>query len=256
MIKLVASDIDGTILLEGNKKIPEEMYDIIHKLKEKGILFVAASGRQLESLQLLFAPVAEDISYITENGAICLHQGQKHVISQLDPEFAKEIIREVGKFPHCKLAISTPHTQYIKSGDDAFYEYMTKTLSYNITAIDDLEDISEPIVKIAFLDTVSPKASYELFHSIFGDKIRIATAGNSWTDFIPFDSNKGTALGFLLKQMNLTREEAISFGDQENDIEMLEYAGTSYAMAHAKPEIHAHATNITTSVEKILRKLL
>ena len=56
--------------------------------------------------------------------------------------------------------------------------------------------------------------------------------------------------------MNLTAAEAISFGDQQNDIEMLAYTETSYAMAHASAEIQKHATNITESVEKTLKELL
>ena len=56
--------------------------------------------------------------------------------------------------------------------------------------------------------------------------------------------------------MNLTPAEAISYVDQQNDIEMLEYTGTSYAMAHAKPEIQAHATDMAESVEKTLKELL
>lgn len=256
MIKLVASDIDGTLLPEGTKELNPEIYDIILELKKHGILFVAASGRQLDSQQRLFTPVADDISYISENGAICMHEGQKFVISELNRDFAMRIITEVEKRPNCKLAISTPSTQYIKSGDSEFYEYMCGHLSYNITAIDSFRDIDEPIVKIAFLDSVTTQESYEHFKSLFGEEIKIANAGNLWIDFIPFDSNKGTALKFILEKMNLTPADAMSFGDQQNDIEMLEYTKKSYAMAHAKPDVQKHATDITDSVEKTLRELL
>lgn len=255
MIRLIASDIDGTLLQEGNSQLNPQLFDLIREFKKHDIHFVVASGRQLDSQQLLFSPVAQDISYIAENGAICMYQGQKYVISSFDRAFAMRIITEVEKYPNCKLAISTPNTQYIKSGDDVFYKYMTETLSYHITKIDAFEDILEPIVKIAFLNNVDPQASYEHFHRIFGKEIRIANAGNLWIDFIPFDSNKGTALKFILEQMNLSTAEAISFGDQENDIEMLRCTGTSYAMAHAKPEIQSHATHITDSVEKTLEAL-
>lgn len=256
MIKLVASDIDGTLLPEGTKELNPEIYDIILELKKHGILFVAASGRQLDSQQRLFTPVADDISYISENGAICMHEGQKFVISELNRDFAMRIITEVEKRPNCKLAISTPSTQYIKSGDNEFYEYMCGHLSYNITAIDSFRDIDEAIVKIAFLDEVTTQESYEHFKSLFGKEIKIANAGNLWIDFIPFDSNKGTALKFILEKMNLTPADAISFGDQQNDIEMLEYTEKSYAMAHAKPDVQKHATDITTSVEKTLYGLI
>ena len=129
-------------------------------------------------------------------------------------------------------------------------------LKYNITAIDSFKNIDEPIVKIAFLDSVTTQESYEHFQSLFGNEIKIANAGYLWIDFIPFESNKGTALKFILEKMNLTPAEAISFGDQQNDIEMLEYTGRSYAMAHAKPEIQNRVTDITESVEKTLRELL
>lgn len=256
MIKLIASDIDGTLLLEGMKALRPELYNMIQELKKHNIHFVAASGRQLESLYKLFSPVADDISYIAENGAICMHQGKNYVISEFERDFAMRIITEVEKCPNCKLAVSTPNTQYIKNGDANFYEYMSNQLSYNITAIDSFESIDEPIVKIAFHDTVTTQTSYEHFQTILGKEIKIANAGNSWIDFIPYDSNKGTALKFILEEMNLTAAEAISFGDQQNDIEMLEYAGTSYAMAHTSAEIQRHATNITESVERILKELL
>ena len=84
----------------------------------------------------------------------------------------------------------------------------------------------------------------------------MVTAGNQWVDFIPFDSNKGTALKFLLNQMNLTPAEAISFGDQQNDIEMLQFTEKSYAMAHAKSEIKKYATDETESVIQTLRQLI
>lgn len=132
---------------------------------------------------------------------------------------------------------------------------MSNHLRYNITAIDSFQDITEPIVKIAFLDSVTTQESYEHFKSIFGNEIKIANAGNLWIDFIPFHSNKGTALKFLLEKKKLTPAEAIAFGDQQNDLEMLAFTEMSFAMSHSKPEIQAHATHTTNSVEKTLCEL-
>lgn len=256
MIKLIASDIDGTLLPEGTKELNPEIYDLILELKEHGIHFVVASGRQLESQMLLFAPVVDHISYISENGAMCQLDGKRHVISEFDRHLAMRIIEELDKRPECKVTISTPSTQYIKSGDDNFYKHMTTELKYHITAIDSLTDINEPILKIAFLDTTNHEESFEHFNALFGKEIKVVNAGNLWIDFIPFESNKGTGIKFVLEQLGLTPAEAICFGDQQNDIEMLEYTETSYVMAHSKPDVQKHATNITESVEKTLRELL
>ena len=56
MIKLVASDLDGTLLFKGAQSLPEEIFPLIRQLKELGILFVAASGRQYANMKKMFAP--------------------------------------------------------------------------------------------------------------------------------------------------------------------------------------------------------
>lgn len=256
MIKIIASDIDGTLLPEGTKELNPEIYDLILELKKHGIYFVAASGRQLESQMLLFAPVADHISYISENGAMCQLHGKRYVISEYNPNLAARILKELEKRPNCKVAISTPSTQYIKAGDHDFYNHMRNQLKYNVTMIDSFENINEPIIKIAFLDNITNQESLAHFKSLFEKEIRVVTAGNLWIDFVPFDSNKGTALKFILEQLGLTPAEALCFGDQQNDIEMLEYTKTSYVMAHSKPDVRKHGTNITESVEKTLRELI
>ena len=75
MIKLIASDIDGTLLIEGTDKINPEIFEVIKKLKEKGIIFAAASGRQYGSIRKLFAPVKDDIIFITDNGSSVFCRG-------------------------------------------------------------------------------------------------------------------------------------------------------------------------------------
>ena len=67
MIKLIASDLDGTLLKEGTMDINPEIYDIIRKLKAKGIVFAAVSGREYDSIERVFAPVKDDIYFIAGN---------------------------------------------------------------------------------------------------------------------------------------------------------------------------------------------
>ena len=68
MIKLVASDVDGTLLPEGSSDMNPELYDVIRRLKEKGIVFAAASGRQMNSVRRVFRPVLDDVYFISNNG--------------------------------------------------------------------------------------------------------------------------------------------------------------------------------------------
>ena len=76
MIKMVCSDLDGTLLQYGKKLIEGEIFDEIRALHDRGILFCPASGRQYTSLRKLFAPVADDCIYLCENGAVVYRGGK------------------------------------------------------------------------------------------------------------------------------------------------------------------------------------
>ena len=69
MYKLIASDVDGTLIKDSTPDLYPEIIETIKELKQKGILFCAASGRQYHSLKNTFREVAEEIAYIAENGA-------------------------------------------------------------------------------------------------------------------------------------------------------------------------------------------
>ena len=106
MIKLIASDLDGTLLQNGAQELTPRAIDLVRKLTEKGIYFVAASGRQYANERRLFAPVRDDISYIAENGSVCIHKGK--VISRgiIEDDLAFRILREIkqaDKFRSCRL---------------------------------------------------------------------------------------------------------------------------------------------------------
>ena len=75
MIRLIASDIDGTLLQNGAAEIPPEIFDHIRRLEKKGVLFCPASGRQYTSLRRLFAPVADRVPFLCENGAVVYGPG-------------------------------------------------------------------------------------------------------------------------------------------------------------------------------------
>ena len=70
MIKLIASDVDGTLVKDGTLMINPEYMTVIHKLVEKGIIFVVCSGRQFASERRLFAPIVNELYYISDGGTV------------------------------------------------------------------------------------------------------------------------------------------------------------------------------------------
>ena len=87
-------------------------------------------------------------------------------------------------------------------------------------------------------------------------QIDVVTSGNLWVDFIAPGANKGTALKRLADHLGIRPEECIAFGDQYNDIEMLQFAGCGYAMKDCAPGVERYADASTDSVEEVLQKLL
>ena len=68
MIKLIVSDVDDTLLPESTMDLNPEYFEVIKKLQEKGVIFVAASGRQKVSIKKVFAPIQDSIAYLADNG--------------------------------------------------------------------------------------------------------------------------------------------------------------------------------------------
>lgn len=256
MIKLVASDLDGTLLKNEAMKLNPEIFDIILKLKEQGVHFIAASGRQYASLRRLFEPVCDQISYIAENGSLCIHNDTVLSRGLIERELGIRIIKEIRNRQNCNTMLSCETCCYIESEDPAFYHLIHDELGYNVVRVPNLLEIKEPFLKIAIHDAQTPDASYAHFHKLFSSEIEFVTSGNVWMDFIAPNANKGTALAFFLDYFGIKAEECMAFGDQHNDVEMLALAGQGYAMSNAAPGVSAHSDYVTDSVEEVLKDLI
>ena len=97
MIKLIVSDIDGTLVKDGTLDINPEYMDVIRKLTEKGIHFVACSGRQYSSEKQLFAPVKDIISYISDGGTLIRTSDKILKVHTLSDEIWKNMARMAKK---------------------------------------------------------------------------------------------------------------------------------------------------------------
>lgn len=256
MIKLIACDLDGTLLRNGAQTLNPEIYDLILKLKEKEIHFVATSGRQLASQRNLFSPIADEISYIAENGAVCICDNEIIASFSMDQDLAFRIIQSIKTQPDCVAVVSGTTTCYMEPGNDELFYHVSQVLHNKTAIVPDFSEIPEPIVKISFFDRSGTYAAADYFKERFQKEIKVVTSGNDWIDFVQFGVNKGSALRILLEQLGISPEEMIAFGDQENDLEMLALAGRSYAMASAKQEVKEIADAATESVEEVLKELL
>lgn len=256
MIKLIASDIDGTLLLNGCRELSIEIIEQIERLHERGILFVAASGRQLPNLKRLFAPVQDKIAYIAENGALVAYQGEVLAKRPLERSIGKAILEDIRQKQNCEILLSGEHTCYLEPKSEEYVKHMKYFVKNNVTVVDNILEVSEDYLKISVYEKDGIKNCEPYFKEKWGNQVTVVTSGYAWLDMIALNVNKGNALLMLLKKLGISREETAAFGDHYNDIEMLQTAGSGYAVNSAQPGVADYCVGCVDRVEtKIARWL-
>lgn len=96
-IKLIASDMDGT-LLDSTGRLHPDFFSVFENLKDKGITFVAASGRQYYNLLKLFSKVKDDIIFIAENGTYVVSKSKELLVVDIPIEEIRKVVREISKY--------------------------------------------------------------------------------------------------------------------------------------------------------------
>ena len=114
MIRLVVTDIDGTLLPEGTHTLNPEYFEVIEKLRERGMQFAAASGRHWKSIDQLFGPVRDKIFYIADNGAYLGTSKRDLFVHTLPRDIAMDIIREARKLDGVEVAASCANEAYME----------------------------------------------------------------------------------------------------------------------------------------------
>lgn len=249
MIRLVVSDMDGTLVPEGTANINPRLFTLIRALKQKGIQFAAASGRGYDSLANLLMPAADDIIFIAENGSYVVEDEQVRDGIWFTTEKVAALIdyarsrKDVAYF-----IVSGYEGAAIEGGDEELIR--THEAGYNLhyRRVADLKQVDYPICKMAMYCRGDSAAVREEALKQFPEGMNIMASGAHWLDFVPAGVEKGAALGRLQKRLGITREETMAFGDNGNDISMLKAAGVSYAVEEAREEVKAVADHICGKV--------
>lgn len=173
MIKLIASDVDGTLLKEESQNLNPNIYDIVRQLKEMDIHFIAASGRQYYNLRNIFAPVQDDISYIAENGSLCISDGKVISRGLIDRELGLRIFRAIKEYGNCHCLLPCESTCYVESTSTAFIDHVKNGLCYNTCVVDDLSQIQEPFLKLPSVTIMEQMISGHIAEIYFLMKLRL-----------------------------------------------------------------------------------
>ena len=213
MIRLVASDIDGTLLQGGARALSDELFGLIRVLKKRGILFCAASGRQYRSMRALFAQAEEQ----------------------------------------CEVLISGADTSYLLPKHPDYVDHIRYFVGNHITRVKRAQDIPEDILKVSAYCRDGAASHAQTLGAPWKAAYSVAVAGEKWLDFTRAD--KGTGLAALCGELGVRPQEVIAFGDNFNDVPMLDLVGSPYIMQGAVPALLERYPMQCARVEDVLRKL-
>ena len=260
MIKLIATDMDGTWLTDQKTYDQELFLQEFRIMQKRGIKFVVASGNQFENLYSRFPQVANQLYYIAENGAL-VAQGRQviHVdcLSEEDWLTLLQIIQEYDE----KVTVSGLASAYILKSDGPEYAKELKKYYEKLTVVDSFNNLDDQVFKVTF--DVPENRMVKLLEELKRKYPQIGFVSGSATsiDMSTKGMNKARGLQYLGSKYKISPKEMVSFGDSGNDVGMLKYAGSSYATGTALPSAKKAANHIIGSsndsaVQKEIWRLL
>jgi 5-amino-6-(5-phospho-D-ribitylamino)uracil phosphatase len=261
VIRLVALDVDGT-LLDGRGRIPDDNLAAIRETARLGVHLVVVTGRSYPFALQAVEPLPDPLILVVYNGAVARRRGGATLaVRPLDPVIARRVLVSTRSWRASALV------QFNRDGsgqtvvDRMSWDqpnrrgYYAK-IQHLVTTVADLEHAldGDPPVQVAFNGSVADM-------SVLAEELRALDLGGAATvsvtsypdrDFTLVDVNaatatKGQALADLAAQLGVARDEVLAVGDNHNDVDMLQWAGTGVVMGNAEPELLRFGFPITST---------
>ncbi len=238
--------MDGT-LLNSKHEIHESFFPVFRKLKNHGIIFVAASGRQYFNLAKTLDAVKDEVIFAAENGSYVVFQDEEIHIQAIDPEVTRELILISRNIKNTYPIICGKKKAYVENNDEAFINHLKLYFERYEVVNDLLEITDDQFLKFTLCDLAGSEVNSYPHYKKYEEALQVKVSGPIWLDISHKKANKGRAMEVLQERFNVTAEQTMVFGDYLNDLEMLEKAHYSYAMANAHPDIKKIARFIAKS---------
>lgn len=259
MIKLLALDLDGT-LLDSRGKIPEANKLAIRKAEEMGVLVTIATGRRFRDALPVGRELELNAPLITHNGALLKYAASLETVaaSLIPDETVREILRVGREFGADALLSADPHGKgtlfydTVSADNIPLQKYIVWSKHLHgdeaeeaVHHVENLESVlgETETVHISFsgqcaaMEKMEKLLAEELSSSATVLTTRYPSLDFTLIDILPPDASKGIGLEKLAAIENLTHENIMVCGDNFNDLQMLEYAGTPVVMGNADPSL-------------------
>ena len=253
-IRLVCSDIDGTLLQYGKKELEGEIFDQIRALHQRGIWFCPASGRQYTSLRKLFAPVADCCVFICENGGTIFKEEQCIAKNPMPRALAEEIANDMWTRSEGQgeVMLSGQNTAYLMERGLGMLQRV-QFVGNHYKIIHSPAEVPEDITKVSVYLHEGVENYVERFVPRW-KQANCAVAGPFWIDTTL--ANKGIGVQCVCSTLGIDSAQVMAFGDNYNDETMLDVVGVPYIMDNAAAPLRAKYKNHTPCPEDVLAQLL
>lgn len=245
MIKLIASDLDNT-LLDKNKRIPNSTKKIISKVIDKDIYFIPATGRSFESARAMTVKANLNSLIICYNGSEVRNLRGDYIYSNfLEPCLVKKVIK-FAKENHIYAQIYDNDNIIVerkcpKLHDDPDMKYAN---TIEVGQFDISQELKIPKILLAQKSNLIPEIFKELKNK-YGGEVSVTISEPHLIEITPNGVNKGTALNQVQKYLNISLEETMAIGDNLNDLEMLMQAKIKVAVNNSVDDLKKIANYVT-----------
>lgn len=243
MPSLVATDLDGT-LLHTDGSVSTQTRSVLANLEKSGIPVVFVTGRPIRWMDALWEHVGGHGLAICSNGAIVYDVARHEVRTALTIE--PDVCLEVGRI----LRAAIPGTSFALEKTTGFAlseDFIPRAAAPTDIPRGSLEQIVDhTVVKLlAKHDELAPDAFWHLVEEYVGGLVTTTwSSAGALVEMSARGVTKAATLARVATSLGVEAADVVAFGDMPNDIDMLLWAGTSYAMENAHPSVHRIATRI------------
>ena len=252
-IKVIATDMDGTLLdPKGQLDLPR-LEKILDKLDQCDIRFVIATGNEVHRMRQLLGHLAERVVLVVANGARIFENNELIQAQTWDDAMVDKALGHFkGRECQDQFVVTAMNGGFVKKGtvftelDKFMTPEMIEKLYQRMNFVDEFDsNLFGGVLKMSMVVGEERLESVlQEINDLFDGHVRAVSSGYGCIDILQDGIHKAWGLVELLKRWNLKPEQIMAFGDSENDIEMLELAGISYAMENAEEAVKEIATKV------------
>lgn len=248
MIKLVVSDVDGT-LVTSDKALTAASISAVRALHDSGIAFAITSGRPPRGMAMLVDPLEVRESIGGFNGGLIVDPAMQVLEERsLPSDLVVPIFNELERHG-VDVWVYQGNDWFVRDLRGPHVAREAATVQFDPIVRADLRRVSEGVVKLVGVsdDRSAIGRATVAMREVFGDHVSATPSQPYYLDVTHPDANKGCMVSYLGSTLKLGTEEIATIGDSANDVLMFAHSGLSIAMGNADPGVQRAAKRVTTS---------